>query len=89
MAPIQFYITDRFKAIHRLWFKLLYVLVFDFFVMFAPYVRFHYNILNTRGALPWYKKKSSFYKKNLKSSQSQRQHKTSSYQLFKINDVVS
>ena len=52
MAPIQFYITDRFKAIHRLWFKLLYVLVFDFFVMFAPYVRFHYNILNTRGALP-------------------------------------
>ena len=30
MAPIKFYITDRSKAIHRLLFKLLYVLVFDF-----------------------------------------------------------
>ena len=34
-------VTDRSKAILLLWFLLFYVLVFNFFVLFAPYVCYH------------------------------------------------
>ena len=41
LSPPVFCVTDRYKAILLWWFFLFYVLVFNFFVLLAPYVCFH------------------------------------------------
>ena len=41
VRPVKlFYITNRSKAILLWWFFLFYVLVFNFYMPLAPYVRF-------------------------------------------------